>query len=101
MPGRQQPRVKTIRENLTPLERLIYSTEYSEWALKLRQLEEMFRELRERGINPENHPPFVEMREGFYARETFLLHRKQGEIIKRYGKIIFPDRSVDGKEQRN
>ena len=90
MPGRQgQDPVKAIRKNLTPLERLIYSAEYSEWALKLRQLEEMFRELRERGINPEHHPPFIEARESFYARETFLLHRKQGEIIKRYGKIEF------------
>ncbi|MCB0292098.1 MAG: hypothetical protein KDH97_17720 [Calditrichaeota bacterium] len=88
MPGRQDP-VKAIRKNLTPLERLIYSAEYSEWILKLRQLEEMFRDLRERRINPESHPPFVELREGFYARETFLLHRKQGEIIKRYGKIEF------------
>ena len=90
MPGRQgQDPVKAIRKNLTPLERLIYSAEYSEWVLKLRQLEEMFQDLRERRINPESHPPFIEARESFYARETFLLHRKQGEIIKRYGKIEF------------
>lgn len=87
--SRGKEELERIRAELTPLERLIYSPEYSDWILKLRQLEEMFRDLRERRINPESHPPFVELREGFYARETFLLHRKQGEIIKRYGKIEF------------
>ena len=87
--NRGKEELERIRAELTPLERLVYSPEYSEWSVKLRELGEMFRKLRDLGISPEHHPPFVEARESFYARETFLLHRKQGEIIKRYGKIEF------------